>query len=245
MRHLVWHITHGVELGLTEGYATAHIGKVLNHIPTIYQDYIHPHATNWSRLVEERQKRTWDMESDLARPNLRKAAVEIACDLLWYRSSKGRADGMDVYAQIHNLLETELTILLSKWGETSLIVREGHSLGSQIMLDACFESRYHTTGLLTLGSPITKYSGMFPDWGHLPDRELSFWTNFYARRDLVSSSFRNHPSEQIKQKVEDVRATSWNPIDWIALKAHTFYWSNDAVCKTIADRLVNHLVKNP
>jgi hypothetical protein len=242
MKYLIWHITHGVETGLENDYAAKHIELVRKYIDSSYLDYIVPHATNWSEVVEDRQRKTWEMENELALSSFRKTCVEIACDLLWYRSSKQSAGKFDVFSRIHGKLEFELELLLDKYGADAGIVREGHSLGSQIMLDACFESKQHTTGLITIGSPISKYSGMYPDWGHLPEKELRWWINLYANRDLVASEFRKHPSEQIRSFVEDYRVKSFNPLNWPILKAHTFYWKDDFVCKTIAKRLVNHLL---
>lgn len=238
MKYLIWHITHGVELGISNDFANKHIELVMSFIPKIYQDYIIPHATNWSSIVEDRQLRTWQIEKDLSRSVLRKVCVKIACDLLWYRSSKGR--GMDIYRSIHNRLENELDLLLGKYGADSKIVRQGHSLGSQIMLDACFESKHITTGLLTMGSPISKYSGMYEDWGNAP-KELKWWLNFYSTNDLVASTLQNHPSKSISELVEDVQTKNFNPLDMLALRAHVMYWQNKETCKKIADRLVKHL----
>lgn len=242
MKKVIFFTSHGVEVGLEEGYCQEFFARILERIPTIYQDYIVPYAFNWNVLVKDRQEQTYEIESDLGASALRYFAVMIACDILWYKSSKNPNCGIDIFGQIHNKFETELDLLVKKHGE-AVIVACGHSWGSQIALDHCFETKHKITGLITMGSPISKVSGMFPDWGHLPKEGLSFWLNFYANRDLVASSFKKHPSKDFRELIEDVRVRTWNPIRWTLVKQHTLYWTSPQIHQKIADRLVKEVLR--
>ncbi len=233
MKKVIWQITHGVEIDLPPDYAQKHIDKVMAHISPIYREFIIPHSTNWSVLVESRQNITWEMENDLAWPWLRKRLIEIVCDLLWYEQMKDEIQGK---------IELELNLLATA-NPGCYIIRQGHSLGSKIMLDACTWSKHQTDALITMGSPITKYAGMYKDWGKLPENELDFWVNFYSHFDLVAATFRKHPVQAFRDKVEDVKASSYNPINMLKFPAHLMYWDNDGVCKNIAQKLENFICK--
>ena len=240
MKKVLVTVCHGVELELGSEYCTEFIDDIVSRVPAVYRDYVHFHQYDWNILVSDRQQQTFEMEEDLGASGIRKKVISLACDILWYRASKGTSAGMDIYQQIHRKLETEIDVIKEKH-KTDELVGIGHSWGTQVLLDHAFETKHHIKGLFTMGSPITKVAGMYPDWGHLPEKKMEFWINFYANRDLVASWFKKHKSQAFRDFVEDVRIKSWNPIDLLFLKQHVLYWKSPTVKQKIADSLVKFL----
>lgn len=249
MTKLIFYTIHGIGKHTKPDYPDNFHAEIAENLSPIYREKVVFARGNWSVLVEQRQKETWEMEADLWYSGLRKEIISLACDILWYAKSKNTASGRDIYTQIHSKTATELASLKEQHGKDSKIVLFGHSLGSQIALDHCFETEDKIDALFTAGSPITKFSGSFPDWGHLPKKGLDFFENFYSPADLVSSSFRKHKSKEFSEFVVDhevvtLKMRMMYPARVInALIAHSEYWNNGGVHKAIAGRLESYMAE--
>lgn len=228
---------HGIQdKELKDSFADGFIKDIKNGLKTNRNVVFS--AFNWSKLVHDRQMSAFGaFDSGLSKGKLRELKNTYGSDLLWYGRSKNTASGIDIYDQIHLGLEREIDDMIRDHGSEDFdIVLLGHSWGTQIALDHCFESKHTISGLITMGSPIGAVSGCFPDWGHLPDG-LKFWANFWNDKDFISSPLQNHPSKSIGSFVRDFRVESWNPMTLLTLRAHTYYWDSSFVKNIIAETL--------
>lgn len=229
-------IIHGVEdREVSDGFADKFTDGVQSFLNTRTVKFS---PLNWSRLVHDRQMEAFNaMEKGLSKGKLRELKNTIGSDIMWYSRSKNTVDGLDVFDQIHLKLERTIDDMILMHGhEDFKVVLMGHSWGTQIALNHCFESKHPISGLVTMGSPIGAVSGCFPDWGHLP-AGLEFWINFWNDKDFISSPLENHPSKEIGDMIEDHRVESWNPLTLLSLKAHGVYWDSKMVHKIIASKL--------
>jgi len=123
----------------------------------------------------------------------------------------------------------------------SPVVIFGHSLGSQIAYNYCWETALESvSGVFFAGSPFTMYSGMFSDWGRLPPKlRNGFLVNFFSKIDFISSPIQDvHPSAEIAAFVRDYEVPRrWSPWDVLTHEAHSVYWRSRLVWKTVAAHL--------
>lgn len=236
MKTVIFVVCHGIETKLKKAsYADSFVFGIRNSLPEGI-----PFASyqfNWDTIVVEREQKTYEMVKDLRRPLLRKLTCFLGCDILWYAFTKRLVSQGSIYDQIHSKLRREVKQLLALYGKDAVLVLCGHSWGSQIMLDFCFDEDAEITskiaGLVTMGSPIIYKSGQYDDWGH-PPKGLKFWLNFYNPWDPVSTIISRN--ENFKDAVKDVCVGAWNPLGWVSiLMAHTCYWKSGTVKKQIAE----------
>lgn len=239
-------VVHGVEdKEISDNFAVGFINGIQENLKS---DKVFFSSYNWSHLVHDRQMQAFEaMSKGLGWEKFRKLKHTIGSDLLWYNRTKSSKSG-DMFRKIHDGLDCKINDMIFAHGspEPFKIVLIGHSLGSQICLGHCFESVHkNIIGLISMGSPIGMYSGMFDDWGHLPDclKNIgTFWMNFWNKYDVVSSPLENHPSEEIGLFVEDRRVETWNPLNCAMLRAHSVYWDHSGVHKAIAAKLDSFLL---
>ena len=238
MNYTIIPILHGVQaFSLDKETVRDFIAGVRAYVPDQFKDWIKFQIIDWDDIVGQRQLEAFEMEKGLPKQRLLKLKHTVGSDLLWDVQTRNLNGDQNIYNQIVSFVTLQIGELKKVYGNTSNLVLIGHSWGGQRALSYCFDSPFNVHGLITMGSPITAVSGRFPDWGKLPT-DLKFWLNFRMAGDWIGSQFKYHKSQQFREFVEDIHLSSWNPLNWFTIKAHTYYWKSKEVHKRIAEKII-------
>lgn len=230
------------------------IEKVRSHLTEQERDYLIPIPINYSKDMNKRQIEAFEAtDRGLDNEKLRLLKHTVGGDVAW-SLIQAKGDAPSFFKSFNYDLATILADKKNIYKEAAIIC-VGHSQGSQLLYSFFFEYFGKIDGFISMGSPISLYSGAWPDWGRVPEN-LGFWDNYYHTSDFISSRLETHPSESIRNMVNDFEVPKgFNPLyhfpskidlfgfqmRWTkliaGLMAHTCYWTNDFVCATIAQRL--------
>jgi pimeloyl-ACP methyl ester carboxylesterase len=240
VRTVIFPVLHGVHsAALQDRFAEELIAGVAGFLTEQERRAFLPLPFNWSSRTKERQLRAFAaVERGLPQNKLRRLKHTLGSDVVWYNRTKTDESGF--FATMHRDLDARLATALELHPGSPVVIF-GHSLGSQIAFNYCWETALESvSGVFFAGSPFTMYSGMFSDWGRLPPKlRNGFLVNFFNRRDFISSPIQGvHPSGEIAAFVTDCEVPrKWNPWDAITLEAHSVYWRSRVVWKTVASYL--------
>ena len=247
MNKIIFIALHGVELGeIDNDFANGLFNGIRDNLSEISCENLITVPYNWTHYTNERELQIFNaVESGLENQNLRKLKHTVGSDVTWTvgRAKQGTKCFLD---DINFDLSTLIEVNLKKYPDAKVVLF-GHSQGSQVAYNFCFDYQDKIDLLITAGSPISMNSGMFDDWGKVP-KKLSKWANFYNKSDFVSSRLEGvHPSKEISNFVRDyeVPLPTWKPCYWKynlksmkllgALKSHLIYWKSNFVAKTISN----------
>lgn len=238
MKHVIFVVLHGVQFKeLADNFADEFIEGVKHYLSNEERNYLIPLPYNWTHTTQYRQMQIFDkVEVGLGKQNLRRIKHTLGSDIVWYNRTKSDTG---FFTSIHKKLDDLISEKLQSRTDEQIVIF-GHSLGSQIAFNYCWETKLgEIAGIFLAGSPFTMYSGMFSDWGRLPSNLQKFLVNFYNKKDFVSSRIQGvHPSKEIADFVKDYEVPiGWNPFDWLTLDSHGVYWKSKFVWKVVADYL--------
>ena len=259
MRYILMPVVHGVQFSdIDNDFAKPFIDKIRSHLTEKERDYLIPMPINYSQGMNKRQIQAFEAtDKGLDNEKLRLLKHTAGSDIT-HSLIQAKGDAPSFFKTFNYDLASAIADKRAIYKEADVIC-VGHSQGSQLLYSFFFEYFGKIDGFISMGSPISMNSGAWPDWGKRPDN-LLFWDNFYHSSDFISSRLETHPSESIRQFVNDFEVPKgFNPlyhapsklnlfgyqIRWTklvaGLMAHTCYWKNDFVCSTIAQRLKWHI----
>lgn len=234
MKPVLFLILHGVEYKeLEDDYAAKFIEAIRGYLPK--DSPIILRAYNWSRLVEGREALTFEnvkKSHPFVRWWILRLICYVLCDTWWYLRTRAKTGTGDIFKKVHDGISYEVEVF-KKANPEGLVVLCGHSWGSQVVLDACFQG-FQVDGLVTMGSCIYYLSGAYDDWGVPP--VLKGWVNFFNPLDPIATRIDENPN--FKGSVEVVKIISLNPLNWPSVQAHCHYWESADVHKKIAKKLL-------
>jgi hypothetical protein len=245
MNYVIFPILHGVQdKAISNDYADNFISNIKENLSGIEKNYLVADPINWSKTSQYKQMEVFkQVEKGLWNQKLRQMKHTLGSDALWYARTRTK-EGF--FNDIHRQIDQSIAEKLYRAGKGARICLFGHSLGSQIVYNHCFESGIDIAvdGIFLAGSPFTAYSGMFENWGNIPPNLKGFAVNFFNKFDFISSRIAKvHPSKEIADRFEDYEVpVGWlNPLNYLkiigALRNHTCYWESKFVAKIVAEYL--------
>lgn len=248
MKYIILAISHGVEnKEIQDDYAQPLIDNIRSFLTEEEKGYFLTAPINYSKKTQYRQIQMFNFaDQGLGKEKLRQMKYTIGGDLIMYQRTKS---GKGFMSDLHSQIDSAIKLKMAMAPDPAILLL-GHSLGSVIMYNHFFETTLvaKPRGIFLLGSPFCLYSLQYENWGGLPqDYAIDFMWNFYNPEDWISSRIQDrHPKEEIAYFCKDFEVKpSFFSLDRLAqktmlfggLKAHSCYWENKQVAKTIAEKL--------
>lgn len=238
MKQVIFLVLHGVQIQeLSDNFADKFIAGVKSYLSDEEKNQLIPLPYTWTHATQHRQMQVYRaVEANLSNQKLRRLKHTMVADMAWYNRTKS---GEGFFSTIHKELDDLIDKKLQMFPNAQITIF-GHSLGSQMAFNFCWETQIEKiAGIFLAGSPFAMYSGMFSDWGRLPPNLSKFIVNFYNKMDFISSRIQGvHPSKEIANFVKDYEVPlGWNPSNWLTLDSHGIYWRSNFVWKVVADYL--------
>lgn len=244
MKQIIFPVLHGVQTKvLSDHFADEFIEGVKSYLSEEEKEYLIPLPYNWTHTTQHRQMQIYNaVESNLWNQKLRKLKHTLLANVAWYNRTKS---GTGFFNTIHKELDELIEKKLQIYPDANIVIF-GHSLGSQMAFNFCWETRIKKIdGIFLAGSPFAMYSGMFSDWGRVPANLSKFIVNFYNKMDFLSSRIQGvHPSKEIADFAKDYEVPlGWKPNYWLTLDSHGIYWKSKFVWKIVAEYLKDSILQ--
>ena len=225
-------LIHGVEgkMDVKTSY-TPLVESIRRKLPLDFEMNVHP--IDYCPLLEGREEEIYQLMKPFAGwGRLLELGCKLIGDVLAFAPPE-KWDGTpgnfyyDLYAM---LCDTYDQINAIRPDSKKVII--AHSLGTEVSIP--FGFRRKIDALFTMGSPILFFSLRFKDGGKCP--EIPVFHNFWRKYDPVGPS-----PLSIKDPfkgVQDHQVKSLDPRHIVPILAHTSFWTDDFVAKTIAAELL-------
>src|SRR3990167_8469830 len=160
----------------------------------------------------------------------RKWGCNYLVDILALMQKDRPLEPGDAYYDIFQLFGNEYDKIEAQYPDSKKVLI-GHSLGGQLGYIFTWKRRFDL--LITMGAPLTWFSSGYKNFGQM-NPDLLDWINFWKKGDRVSSIISENENFAM---VTDIQVKSWNPLNHLTAKAHSAYWKDAFVHRTIADIL--------
>jgi len=223
-------ILHGIAETIDKNYFTPFKAGIIKYLGNDSKG-VRFHETDYSYLLAKQEELIFTWMSKFGWQKSRKWACNFVVDILALTQKDRPLEPGDYYYDLFKLF-TERYDTINSFYPDSRKVLIGHSLGGQLGFGLTWRRHFDT--LITMGSPITWFSPAFKNCGQM-NPDLKLWYNFWKKYDRVASTISENPNFKM---VYDIQVKSFNPLNLLTAKAHSAYWKDEFVYKTIAEILL-------
>ena len=224
-------LIHGISKSIGTDYYDKFVRKIRDKLPIDADIDFHP--IDYSSLLADKEKTIYSWMKGMSWQGVRRFACDYLCDVLaWGWPAKRPAESGDFVYDVQEMFRKKYQSVQKEYTKSKKVII-GHSLGSVIAYQLTWD--FHTDCLITAGSPMLYFSIRYAGFGSM-NPNLKEWVNFWRSRDPVSTIISRNPQ---LSTVKDIEVKSWNPLDQLALRSHSLYWSSEFVSSEIAGILKN------